>query len=114
MSTEEIHVILFLFVIVYLLIYFVWSVIDFKKELRRRAREMSVFLESLQPGNVFVERESSCWDNPFEEEYQPNTVRVIETRSNKYGDRWVKYQIDCSGEILSCSAQVFDGVFKKV
>lgn len=114
MSTEEIHGILFLFVIVYLLIYFVRSVIDFKKELRRRDRERSDFLESLQPGNVFVERDGSCWDNPFEEEYQPNTVRVIETRSNKYGDIWVKYQIDCSGDILSCSAQAFDGVFKKV
>lgn len=114
MSKEVIHAIPFLSLMVWLLIYFIWKLIDFKKELRRRDRELSEFLESLQHGAVFVERLQAERDNPFLPIRQQKTVTVLETRINQYGEIWVKYQIENDDEIWYCTAHNFDRLFEKI
>lgn len=114
MSTEVIHAILFLSLIGWILIYFIWRVIDFKKELRRRDRERLEFLESLQHGVVFVERLQAERNNPFLPIRQQKTVTVLETRINKYGETWVKYREDGDNDILwYCPAQNFEKMYVK-
>lgn len=114
MSTEVIHAILFLSLMGWLLIYFIWKQIDFMKELRRRDREWSEFLESLQHGAVFVERLQAERNNPFLPIRQQKTVTVLETRINQHGEIWVKYQIENDNEIWYCPAQNFDRLFEKI
>ena len=114
MNTEVIHAIPFLFLMGWLLIYFIWNLIDSKKELRRRDRERSEFLESLQHGAVFVERLQAERDNPFLPIRQQKTVTVLETRINRYGEIWVKYQIEDDDSIWYCPAKNFDRLFEKI
>lgn len=113
MSTEEIHGILFLFVIVFLLRDIVRLVIDFEKEFRRRVRKRLDFWESLKHGAVFVERLQTERDNPFLPIRHQETVRVLETRINQYGETWVKYQREGDNGIWYCPAQDFDKLYVK-
>ena len=113
MSTEVIHAILFSSLIGWLLIYFIWGLIDFKKELKRRDRERLEFLKSLQHGAVFVERLQAERNNPFLPIRQQKTVTVLETRISQYGETWVKYQIEDDDGIGYCPAQNFDRLFEK-
>lgn len=112
MSYEVIQVVLFGLVIVLIPLYFVWGMIDFKKELRKRNRAREDFLESLQPGVLFVLRKEPEI-NPFKIS-EPEIVKILETRKNIDGEIWVLYQNMKTEKTRSCHSNNFMLLYEKM
>lgn len=113
MNGEFILLIIYAIVILALFYYFVHLIIESKKEFLSRDKRRKDFLGSLQHGSIFVERSIPERDNPFLRQDLKHVV-VLETRVNKYGEIWVKYQIENDDGIWYCPAQNFDRLFEKI
>ena len=112
MNGEFILLIIYAIVILALFYYFVYLIIESKKEFLSRDKRRKDFLGSLQHGSVFVERFIPERDNPFLPSQQKH-VRVIETRINGCGETWVKYQIEDDDQIWYSPAQNFEKMYVK-
>ena len=112
MSEDVLLAILYIFMAVSLVVYAAYCFKEAKKAFRERDERRVDFLGSLKHGAVFVERLLPERDNPFLP-HQPRVVTVLETRINKYGETWVKYQEEGNPAIWYCPAQNFDKLYVK-
>ncbi len=74
------------------LVYIIAGFVSVYKTKKKEAADYQEFIESLKPDSVWVEKEFYRPLNPFEVP-NPETVTIIETRYNHYGELWVRYKL---------------------
>lgn len=89
--------------------YALYTLIEWKRELKQAQIEYQKYLKSLIPGSMWIEREQYFPENPFESQ-DLEVVKIIETRVNHFGELWVRYMQQ--ERVYEVSANDFGDVYK--
>lgn len=89
--------------------YALYTLIEWKRELKQAQIEYQKYLKSLIPGSMWVKQEQYLPENPFESQ-DLQVVKVIETRMNHFGELWVRYMQ--RERVYEVSANDFGDVYK--
>lgn len=75
------------------IVYAIAELISMHKTRKKEAADYQEFIDSLKPDSVWVEKEFYRPLNPFAVP-NPETVTIIDTRYNHYGELWVRYKLN--------------------
>lgn len=89
--------------------YALYTLIEWKRELKQAQIEYQKYLKSLIPGSIWIKREQFVSENPFKS-YESQKAKVIETRMNQFGELWVRYMQ--RERVYEVSANDFGDVYK--
>ena len=73
------------------IVYAIAELISMHKTRKKEAADYQEFIDSLKPDSVWVEKGFYRPLNPFA---APETVTIIDTRYNHYGELWVRYKLN--------------------
>lgn len=96
--------------------YLIVMVKVFKNE-NERQRKHFKFINSIQPGDIFISNFGNDYDNPFEEPYEPYEFKVCDVKTNEEGIKYVQYcftKYEPGAKRFSASAEDFVRYKKRI